>query len=92
MANIKKGNNKFYIGENEKEPLAEITFVPTGDMNLTIEHTVVSDELSGQGIAGELVEKVVIYAREEGKKIIPECSYAKQKMDKTPEFHDVLAK
>lgn len=92
MADIKKGENKFYVGHNEKEPLAEITFVPTDDEKLIIDHTVVSDELGGQGVAGELVEKVVNYAREEGKKIIPECSYAKQKIEKTPAFQDVLAK
>lgn len=92
MLAIKKGENKFFVGENEDEPIAEITFVPTDDAKLIIKHTIVSDELSGQGIAGELVEKVVIYARENGKKIISECSYAKQKMEKIPEFHDVLAK
>lgn len=92
MVEIKRSENKFFVGDNEAEPLAEITFIPTGDGKLIIDHTVVSDELSGQGIAGKLVEKVVNYAREEGKKIIPECSYAKQKIDKTPAFQDVLAK
>lgn len=91
MTDIKKGENKFFVGDNEAEPLAEITFVPTGDTKLVIEHTVVSEELAGQGVAGKLVEKVVGYAREEGKKVIPECSYAKRKIEKTPEFQDVLA-
>ncbi|WP_404451357.1 N-acetyltransferase [Virgibacillus necropolis] len=91
MIDIKKGENKFFVGDNEAKPLAEITFVPTDGGKLIIDHTVVSDELSGQGVAGKLVEKVVSYAREEGKKVIPECSYAKGKIDKTPEFQDVLA-
>ena len=91
MTDINKGENKFYVGDYEAEPLAEITFVPTGDGKLIIDHTVVSDELSGQGVAGELVEKVVLYAREEGKKIIPECAYAKRKIEEMPEFQDVLA-
>lgn len=90
MTDIKKGENKFFVGESETDPLAEISFVPTGDTNLIIDHTVVKDELRGQGIAGELVEKVVNYAREEGKKVIPVCSYAKNKMVKTPEYQDVL--
>ncbi|MFZ3577797.1 GNAT family N-acetyltransferase [Virgibacillus sp. DJP39] len=90
MTTIKKGEGKFYVGENEAEPLAEITFQLT-DTKLIIDHTVVSESLSGQGIAGKLVEKVVNYAREKGKKIIPVCSYAQKKMEKTPEYHDVLA-
>ncbi|ASK61150.1 GNAT family N-acetyltransferase [Virgibacillus phasianinus] len=92
MTEIKKGENKFFAGDNEAEPLAEITFSPADDGKLIIDHTFVSDELSGQGLAGKLVEKVVRYARAEGKKIIPECSYAKRKIDKTLEFQDVLAR
>ncbi len=91
MVTIKKGEGKFFVGENEDDPLAIITFKQTGDNQLTVDHTYVSDELRGEGVAGELVEKVVTYAREEGKKIIPECSYAKSKIEKTPEYHDVLS-
>lgn len=90
MNAIKKGKNKFYIGEKEQDPLAKITFRPTENNKLIVDHTIVSEDLQGQGVAGKLVEKMVIYARGEGKKIIPECSYAKSKMEKTPEYHDVL--
>lgn len=90
MNAIKKGENKFYVGENEQDPLAEITFKPANDNKLIVDHTIVSEELQGQGIAGKLVEKMVSYARDEGMKVIPECSYAKKKMEKTPEYHDVL--
>ncbi|WP_163970981.1 GNAT family N-acetyltransferase [Oceanobacillus halotolerans] len=91
MVTIQKGDNKFFVGENESDPLAEITFKETGDSNLTVDHTFVSEKLRGEGVAGKLVEKMVAFAREEGKKIIPECSYAQNKIDKTPEYHDVLA-
>lgn len=90
MSSIKKGENKFFVGENEHFPRAEITFEPI-DGKLIVDHTFVSEELRGQAIAGKLVERVVNYAREEGKKIVPECSYAKEKIKKTPAYHDVLA-
>lgn len=92
MAEIKQGDNKFFVGDDEANPLAEITFKPAGDSTITVDHTFVSDELRGEGVAGKLVNKVVTYAREQGKKINPECSYAKSKMEKTPEYHDVLVK
>lgn len=92
MVTIKKGENKFFVGDNEKDPLAEITFVPTDDEKIIVDHTFVSEELRGEGIAGKLVEKVVTFAREEGMKIVPECSYAKKKMEQTSAYHDVLAK
>ncbi|RLL40389.1 N-acetyltransferase [Oceanobacillus piezotolerans] len=87
---INKAENKFYVGESVKEPLAEITFVRSGGNRIVVDHTYVSDELRGQGIAGQLVEKVVEYARSEGKKIKPLCPYAKRKLEETPEYHDVL--
>ncbi|MEN1969232.1 GNAT family N-acetyltransferase [Lentibacillus sp. N15] len=91
MVTIKQGENKFFVGENETDPLAEITFKQADDTSLIIDHTYVSDELRGEGVAGQLVDKMVTHAREEGKKLIPECSYAKSKLHKTPEYHDVLA-
>lgn len=92
MATINKGANKFYVGDDIKDPLAEITFIENGDARIVVDHTYVSDELRGQGIAGMLVEQVVMYAREKGKKIKPLCPYAKSKLEKTDSFHDVLEK
>ncbi|MFC4024768.1 GNAT family N-acetyltransferase [Oceanobacillus longus] len=92
MATINQGANKFYIGENVQNPLAEITFVESGEERLVIDHTYVSNDLRGQGIAGQLLENVVVYAREKGKKIIPLCPYAKEKIEKKKEYHDVLSK
>lgn len=91
MTTIKQGDNKFYIGDDEQNPLGEITFKLPGDNLMVVDHTYVSDDLRGQGIAGKLVGKVVEYAREQGKKINPTCSYAKKKMENTPEYQDVLA-
>lgn len=86
--NIQKDENTFYIGERDDKK-AELHFEEKGD-RLIVDHTFVSDELRGQGVAGKLVEKVVQFARTEGKKILPTCSYAKEKIKKTKEYHDVL--
>lgn len=92
MATIQKGDNKFYVGENENEPLAEITFKPKDENTIIADHTYVSDELRGQGMAGKLVEALTAYAREENVKIVPQCSYVQSKMEKTTEYHDLIAK
>ena len=90
MENIIKGKNKFYI-EKEDQMVAEITFVSTGEERLIIDHTFVSEQLRGEGIAEKLVERVVTLAREENKKIIPLCPFAKSQFDKKNQYHDVLA-
>ncbi|QQK75007.1 N-acetyltransferase [Salicibibacter cibarius] len=91
MANIKKGENKFFVGDKEEDPLAEITFESEGSTKLVVDHTYVSEELRGEGVAQALVERMVSFAREEKKEIIPQCSYTKKQMDKHPEYQDVLS-
>lgn len=92
MIEIKERDNKFYIGESEKKPLAEIVFPYKEKGIIIIERTFVSEELRGRGIAAQLLEKVVSKARAEGSKIIPECSYAQKVMNRGEQYTDVLYK
>lgn len=88
---ITKGDNRFYIGESPETAVAEITFVPSGDGEIVIDHTFVSESMRGQGIALELLESVVQYARSENLRIIPVCSYAKKVLTNSEKYSDVLA-
>lgn len=90
MAEIKHGDYKFYMGDNEQNPTAEITYNEIGSDVLEVDHTYTTDELRGQGIAGELVGKMVEFAKEQDKKIEATCPYAKKKIEDTPEYRDVL--
>ncbi|CRZ34081.1 hypothetical protein DFR55_11225 [Herbinix hemicellulosilytica] len=87
---IKKGNRCFYIGESEKKPLAIITYVPTGENLITVDHTYVSDQLAGQGVGKRLLHELTEWARKENLKIIPQCSFVKAQMEKNKEYHDLL--
>ncbi len=89
---IKEGDNRFYIGESEKNPLAEIVFCYKKSGIMVIERTFVSEELRGHSVAAKLLEKVVSKARGEGSKIIPECSYAEKVMNREDGYKDVLYK
>lgn len=84
---ILKGDSKFYIGDNEDKPLAEIAYVKNGDDKIIIEHTIVAEELQGQGVAKKLLTRAVEYAREENLKVIPACSYALAQFEKNPELY-----
>jgi uncharacterized protein len=92
MIEIKKGSSKFYAGDNEENPLAEVKLVDTGKDKIIIESTFVSDELRGQSVGKQLIKKVVDFAREENKKIIPLCPYAKSEFNKNKDYGDVLYK
>ncbi|MFD0943045.1 GNAT family N-acetyltransferase [Savagea faecisuis] len=90
MVEIKEGKQRFYVGDSESDNIAEIHYVPTGKDRIIVDHTFVSDELRGQGVGELLVERIVHYARETNKKIIPLCPFAKQQIDANPNYHDIL--
>lgn len=61
-----------------------------GDARL-VDHTIVPPEIGGRGIAARLVEAIVADAREQGFKIIPECSYVAAAFQSHPEWADLRA-
>ena len=68
--------NSIQYKNEEGEIIAEIDFPKTGENEITITHTFVSPVLRGQGIAKELIEQVILYAKENNLKIKATCSYA----------------
>jgi uncharacterized protein len=87
---IQHGNNRFFI-EQDGEKLAEITYVNSGENQITIDHTYVSEKLRGQKIGNALVEKVVELAREDNLHIVPQCTFAAREFEKNKQYEDVLA-
>ncbi len=57
---------------------------------MVINHTQVFDGFEGQGIARQMVLAAVDFARKEGRKIMPVCSYAKAVLTRTDEYNDIL--
>ena len=86
---IKQGTNKFYVGEDENDPKAVITFKTADNNEIDIDHTGVSDELGGQGLGKKLVYQVVDYARKNNLKIIASCPFAKDVLEKDGSVQDV---
>lgn len=90
MYYIEKGTKSFYIGKDEDNPLAEMTYVISGENLIIIDHTTVSDELSGKGVGRLLLAELIEWARKENKKIVPLCPYSKAQMEKNKEYHDMI--
>ena len=79
----------FFIG-GDNELLAEMVYTMAGEDKLIIEHTEVSEELRGQNVGAQLVEKAVEYARLHQLKIIPVCPFANAVFKKRADYKDVL--
>ncbi|TYR77347.1 N-acetyltransferase [Rossellomorea vietnamensis] len=89
MSDIRKGANKFYKGEDENAPEAELVY-SADEEAIVIEHTLVSEQLRGQGIGEKLVDKAVQYARENNLKLDSQCPFAKQILKNDDKYEDVL--
>lgn len=57
---------------------------------MAITHTIVPPAIGGQGIAGKLVRSAFDYARAEGLKVTPLCSYADAWAGRHPEYADLV--
>lgn len=85
-------NGEFFVKNEQQKKLAVLTYIMTDDNTMLIEHTIVEEQLSGQGIGRKLVDAGVQFARAKGFKIIPQCPYANSVFSKTPEYADVWQK
>ncbi|MFA5481482.1 MAG: GNAT family N-acetyltransferase [Bacilli bacterium] len=85
-----KNSDRFYIGESEEQAVAEVTFKKHRDNIIILDHTYVNRSLRGRGLGKILVDKVVEHARTNNLKIIPTCPFAKDLLEGTAKYADVL--
>lgn len=68
--------------------LAEITWTILGDV-MVMDHTFVSPELRGQGVAKKILDRAADYAREQELKMEPVCSYVVTAFERYKDYDDV---
>ena len=66
-----------------------ISYQDQGD-RIVYDHTIVPSELGGKGVGSALVEHALDYARNEGEKVIPTCSFVASYINKHAEYQDLL--
>lgn len=69
---------------------AELTYSRLGAASIIIDHTGVPDALRGTGAGRALVERAIGDARQEGRKVVPLCPFAKAQIQRHPDWQDVL--
>lgn len=60
------------------------------DRHLLIDHTGVPEAIGGRGVAGQLVKAALDYARAEGLRVVPLCSYSAEYVRRHPEYADLV--
>jgi predicted GNAT family acetyltransferase len=82
-----EGRGEFYI-EREGRRVGELTYSGSGGA-MVVGHTWVDPTLRGGRLAPNLVEAAVQFARREGRKIVPVCSYVRAVFGRSSAYEDV---
>jgi predicted GNAT family acetyltransferase len=80
----------FHIERNGQR-IAEMTYSRSNPTLVVVDHTYVDPSLRGHGVARQLQDAMVAWARDTGNKVVPVCSYVKIQFDRDPSIRDVLA-
>ncbi len=81
----------FYI-EEDGEWIAEMTYVRSGDNEITIDHTEIGEKLRGENIGKDLLSAVIAFARANGLNIRATCPYAARLLERDTGVEDVFLK
>lgn len=54
-------------------------------------HTFVPPEMRGRGVAEKLVRTALEEARQDGRRVVPQCSYVALFLRRNPEFRSLMA-
>jgi hypothetical protein len=81
-----------WVARTAEGPESEMTFRFRPDGALIIDHTGVPPELEGRGIAAALLAHAIEFARHQGLRLDPRCSYVVAAFRRHPEWGDVLAR
>lgn len=85
-----KHGGVFFLEENGCR-IAEITYQWKDKTIIIADHTWVDDSLRGQGVARQMLDILVKFAREKQLKIIPICSYVDVMFRRDKSLADVVA-
>ncbi|MDM1758754.1 MULTISPECIES: GNAT family N-acetyltransferase [Acinetobacter] len=81
---------EFFLENEQGQRIAEISYVWSGEDKIIANHTWVDDSLRGQGMARQLLDTLVDFARKKQLKIVPTCSYVDVMFRRDKSFADVM--
>lgn len=82
---------EFFAVNEDAQRIAEISYVWRSEHQIVANHTWVDDSIRGQGIARQLLDVLIAFAREKNLKIIATCSYVEVMFKRDITLADVVA-
>lgn len=91
ITHIEQDNGGGFYLQRDGARIGEMTYRRIAAGHVTIDHTLVDPALRGRGVARQLLDAAVAWARRSGTKITPRCSYAVVQFARDKSIGDVLA-
>ncbi|QQN73038.1 GNAT family N-acetyltransferase [Croceicoccus sp. YJ47] len=82
---------EYHAAVEGADAIGRLTYKMRGADVRVADHTLVPPAIGGQGVAAQLVEALIADAKEEGFRIVPQCSYVEAAFRKHPEWSDLRA-
>lgn len=83
-----EGRRRFEL--EEEGETAFITYIVEGE-RITLTHTIVPPDIEGRGVGSRLVRGALDAVREQGLKVVPQCSFVRGYIERHEEYRDLLA-
>jgi predicted GNAT family acetyltransferase len=81
---------KHRVELEEEGGTAFVTYLLEGE-TITFTHTIVPEEMEGRGVGSTLVRGALDDARERGLKVVPNCSFVRNFIDRHEDYQALLA-
>lgn len=77
--------------ETDHDDPAYLEYDTDENGSIEILHTIVPPHLEGKGIGSALAKRALEYAKDEGKTVVPSCSFVRSWIERHPEYQDLVA-
>ncbi len=77
--------------ETDHDEPAYLEYQKRDENVLDLQHTIVPQHLEGRGIGSDLVRTALEYARSNGIRVVPSCSFVKSWLSRHEDYGDVVA-
>jgi predicted GNAT family acetyltransferase len=89
ITHIEQDGRGVFALERDGRRIAEMTYRRLGALRILVDHTYVNSELRGQGVARQLLDAAVAWARQANTKISATCSYVVVQLARDASLRDV---
>lgn len=85
-----RGRYELFSDEDPPKLLGFLAYQRLDDSTIELQHTIISEDYSRQGLARTLVTLVLDELRVEGQNIVPTCTYVQSFLDRYPDYSDLV--